>query len=155
MSFERLVDQRIEEAMKAGAFDNLEGTGKPLPLEQDALAGDRWMAFRVLKNGGLLPSWLQLAREIERELERLDRVDERHQRLINAVRREGLTPSLRMALRSVRDEYEKMARRIRVKQDQFNLDAPALAAERPGIWVERRLETLDNRLWQLGYSLDR
>jgi hypothetical protein len=147
MSFERLAETRIKDAMEAGAFENLAGTGRPLPaLDQDGLAGNNWMAFRVLRNGGLLPSWLDLAKEIERDLERLAAIDRRHELLSEAVSNRGWNPPLRSAVRVVRDEYEKLARQIRRKQDQFNIDAPALATERPGIWVERHLERLDARL---------
>ena len=147
MSFDKLVESKIQEAMEAGAFRNLRGHGKPLAdLSDDRLAGDNWMGFHVLRNGGLLPAWLGLAREIERELEDLKRIDDRHALLATHARDSGLSKSLVAALAATRLEYEQFARRIRVKQDQFNFDAPIISLERPGIWVELELERLDARV---------
>ena len=35
--FARVVEERIREAQREGAFDNLPGTGKPLQLEDQSL----------------------------------------------------------------------------------------------------------------------
>jgi len=63
--WERLAEQRIEEAMARGEFDDLPGAGKPLP--EDDLAGvppELRLACRILKNAGYLPEEVQLRREI-------------------------------------------------------------------------------------------
>ncbi len=147
MSFESLAESRIKDAMDAGLFDNLRGAGKPLKsLEDDKLAGDNWMGFHVLRNGGLLPAWLDLAKEIELDLVALKRVDARHALLADRAHASGLTKSVQTAISVTRQEYASFARRIRAKQDQFNMDAPAIGLERPGIWVEHELERLDARV---------
>lgn len=67
MSIEDLIESQIQEAIAAGAFDNLPGAGKPLPPpEAEPLAGTNWLGFKVLQNGGMLPGWLGLARHGER-----------------------------------------------------------------------------------------
>lgn len=51
----RLADRHIEDAMKEGKFDNLEGAGKPLDLEPmpaDEGARMMWWAVRLLKQTG-------------------------------------------------------------------------------------------------------
>lgn len=147
MSFQSLAESRIQDAMDAGLFDNLRGAGQPLPsLDDDKLAGANWMGFHVLRNGGMLPAWLDLAREIELDLAALKRVDERHALLADRANSSGLTPSVATAIATTRREYADFARRIRAKQDQFNMDAPAIGLERPGIWVEYELERLDGRI---------
>lgn len=146
MSFDRLIESRIKDAMDAGKFANLSGEGRPLKRrDNEELAGDDWMGFHVLQNANLLPAWLELAKDIENDLADLAKVDRRHMLITEAVREAGLTDSRSLALRAVRFEYETLARKIRAKQDQFNLDAPAIIVERPGIWVGRRLEKLDER----------
>jgi DnaJ homologue, subfamily C, member 28, conserved domain len=70
VTFETWIDKQIREATERGDFDNLPGTGKPLP---DAGQGydDQWWIKSYLKREGLtaegmLPPALQLRREIER-----------------------------------------------------------------------------------------
>ena len=60
-----LAEQRIEDAMRDGAFDNLPGAGKPLALDDDLLVPEEArVAYRVLKNAGLVPPELETRREI-------------------------------------------------------------------------------------------
>jgi hypothetical protein len=52
----RLADRRIEDAMKEGKFDNLQGAGAPLDLEPmpaDEAARVIWWAVRLLRQNGL------------------------------------------------------------------------------------------------------
>ena len=63
--WESVVDRAIREAQRRGDFDDLPGHGKPLALEEDnPFAGDRAMGFRVLKNAGMKPPWMELEAEI-------------------------------------------------------------------------------------------
>lgn len=64
--FAQLAEERIREAEENGAFDNLEGKGKPLALEDDSLIPeDLRMAYKVLKNSGHIPPELEADREIK------------------------------------------------------------------------------------------
>lgn len=50
-----VAEQKILEALKEGAFDNLPGAGRPLNLEEDAHIPPEWrMAHTLLKNSGFL-----------------------------------------------------------------------------------------------------
>ena len=71
LALERLAEQRIEEAQARGDFDNLPGAGRPLDLEDDTLVPeDLRVAYRILKNSGLVPPEVEARRTIA-ELERL------------------------------------------------------------------------------------
>ena len=73
-SWETLTERLIREAQAAGAFDGLPYQGRPLPAEDDAYAGDMAMAYRVLRNAGTSPPWIEAdkeARRIEVEIDRL------------------------------------------------------------------------------------
>jgi hypothetical protein len=62
--FDQLVERRIAEAMAAGAFDDLPGTGRPLDLDDDRLVPeDLRVAYRILKNAGFLPPEVEARRE--------------------------------------------------------------------------------------------
>src|SRR5690348_12659667 len=67
-----VAERKIREAMEEGAFDHLEGAGRPLDLSENPFedSGLR-MAHRLLKNNGFAPAWIEEAREIEAESRRL------------------------------------------------------------------------------------
>lgn len=66
-----LISNRIEEAMRAGAFDNLPGHGKPLNLDRNPYAPEgSELAFDLLKNNNLAPAWIGLRTELLRDIER-------------------------------------------------------------------------------------
>jgi hypothetical protein len=65
--FERIAESRILEAMEAGLFDNLEGRGKPLKLENDShVPPELRMAYKIMKMADCLPPELELRREVVR-----------------------------------------------------------------------------------------
>jgi hypothetical protein len=67
-----IAERKIVEGMEEGAFDHLEGAGKPLDLSENPFEdpADR-MAHRLLKNNGFAPDWIEEAKEIEAESRRL------------------------------------------------------------------------------------
>jgi hypothetical protein len=67
MSFRRIAESRIREAIEQGVFENLPGAGKPLNLEEyfntpEALR----MAFSILKNANCAPPEVELLKEVAR-----------------------------------------------------------------------------------------
>jgi len=68
MSFTSWIDQQISEAADRGAFDDLPGTGKPLPKRND-FDGQAWLADYVRRQGGsiedTLPTPLRLRKQRE------------------------------------------------------------------------------------------
>ena len=67
MSFSRIAENRIREAMEQGEFDNLPGAGEPLNLEEYfSTPEDVRMAYSVLKNANCRPLEVELLNEIAR-----------------------------------------------------------------------------------------
>ena len=67
MSFSRIAENRIREAMEQGQFDNLPGAGEPLSLEEYfSTPEDVRMAYSVLKNANCRPMEVELLHEIAR-----------------------------------------------------------------------------------------
>ena len=62
-----LVENAIERAHRSGAFENLEGAGKPLEAREENpyedMSGMR-VAHRILKNAGCAPAWVEQGKRI-------------------------------------------------------------------------------------------
>jgi DnaJ family protein C protein 28 len=68
--WESWIDEQVREAQEKGQFDNLPGKGKPLDLAPNPYAGDREMAFKILREAGYAPEWIELDKAIRVRLER-------------------------------------------------------------------------------------
>jgi hypothetical protein len=86
--FARIAEERIREAQKEGAFDNLPGKGKPLVLEdQSMVPEDLRMSYHILKNAQVLPPEAELQKEIHTLQDLLRYVEEDGERkaLVKAI----------------------------------------------------------------------
>jgi hypothetical protein len=103
-----IAERKIREAMEDGAFDHLDGAGKPLDLRENPFedASDR-MAHRLLKNNGFAPAWIEEAKEIDAELDRL--------------RAEGEVST---------DDFRRRVVALNRRILSFNLKAPATSVQR-------------------------
>jgi hypothetical protein len=74
MSFEKLVEAKIKEAMENGEFDNLSGKGKPIDLTAYfATPEDLRLGYSILKNANVIPQEMSLLKEIESLKEKFER----------------------------------------------------------------------------------
>jgi len=108
LSFQKSVDEKIEEAIAKGEFDNLPGKGKPLDLDAYFATPEHLrMAYSILKSADIIPEEIELLREIEALKRSLD---------------SSTTPMEKKALRqqlsekltnfNMRMEHNRKARRI-------------------------------------------
>ncbi len=152
-----LIEERIREAQERGDFDNLPGAGKPLNLDENPYAGDRALAFHLLKSQNLLPRELELGREIDADLARAEKLLAEFRR-----RRDSLllwqhaaatsdplarwrlpgTSRAQQVYQTMREDYatryEAALREIRSKTLTLNIIAPT-ALHRKLIDVEERM----------------
>ena len=92
-----IAEQRIREAMDQGFFDNSPYRGRPVCLEEnESIAPELRMAFKVLKDAGCLPPEVELGREIASLSELLDTIAEGEER--KRLRRELADRCLRLEL---------------------------------------------------------
>ena len=76
-AFDDLIERRIDEARRAGAFDDLPGAGRPLELDDDRLVPEELrVAWRILKNAGFVPPEVEALRDLDALLGRA--LDARH-----------------------------------------------------------------------------
>src|SRR6185369_6451418 len=65
MSWERIAENKIREAMQEGEFDNLPGAGKPIDLDgYFKLPEHLRVAFSILKSANRVPAEVELLNEI-------------------------------------------------------------------------------------------
>jgi len=132
---ETLIDKLITRAREAGQFDNLPGTGRPLAHDDESLVPDDLRAaFRMLKNAGFAPPWVEARRDIDAERARiagwlLD-ANQRWARL-NAAGRERL-----------RREYHTMLTALQRQIISHNLTLPPSAGQIEGLRLEEELRKL-------------
>ncbi len=63
--FVKIAENRIQEAIEAGLFDDLRGKGQPLRLEDEShIPPELRKAYKILKNADCLPPELEVRREI-------------------------------------------------------------------------------------------
>lgn len=61
----RMAEEKIQQAITEGQFDNLPGKGKPLELEDlSGMPQDMRMSYLMMKNSGFLPEEVQVKKEI-------------------------------------------------------------------------------------------
>ena len=71
------VESQINEAMEAGAFDNLPGAGKPLPNNKGQFDPDWWVKQYAEREGvSILPASLAILRKVEKELALIQKLGE-------------------------------------------------------------------------------
>lgn len=104
--FDKLVEQKIREAMEAGEFDRLEGSGRPVSLEAYFSTPEELRAgFAVLRNAGVLPEEAALLKELNELAARLDE-----------CRDEAERRRLRRAAADLKLKYDLLAERQRVRR---------------------------------------
>jgi hypothetical protein len=120
--FWRLAEERIKEAQRTGAFDNLPGKGKPLDLEDLSwVPEDLRIGYLVLKNAHVLPPEAQLLKDIHTIEDLLRHVEDEGERraLAKSIQfkliRLDMLKRRSMPLRSVRDYSRKMVDKLRAK----------------------------------------
>ncbi|MBI1878206.1 MAG: DUF1992 domain-containing protein [Chloroflexi bacterium] len=121
-----LIEQRIQEAMANGEFDNLRGKGKPLPLNTNPyLDPSQELAFGLLQNNGFAPEWIEQDKEIRQEIEAT-------RAFLRRAWQEYLSkPADEATWQTAVTRFEEMLGKINRKIDDFNLIVPVLSSQRP------------------------
>lgn len=128
-SFDDLVEEKIRKAREEGAFDNLEGHGKPINLYDNPFEPPEMkMVFKLLKDAGFSPYWIELGKDVDASIEQFWQDAEKFKTRLR-VARNGSKWSLK------RNSPEKMTQKfytearsklqeINKKIDNFNNHCP-------------------------------
>ena len=120
--FWRIAEERILEAQRAGAFDDLPGKGKPLELEDLSwVPEDLRIGYHVLKNAHVLPPEAELLKDIHTLEDLLKHVEDEGQRsaLAKSIQskliRLDILKRRSMLMTSVRDYHRKLVAKLLAK----------------------------------------
>lgn len=120
---EYIAEQRIQEAMQRGDFDNLEGRGRPIEYEDDSFVPpDLRMAYKILKNAGYLPPELETAREIRNTMDMIEHLStegERYRQInkLNLlITKMNMMRRTKVCLETDQVYYRKIVERVKVRR---------------------------------------
>lgn len=157
-TYENWLAQSIREAQGRGEFDNLKGKGKPQDLTVDHNAGDWDSGFRILKNNGLAPAWIEADKEIRAEQAALTKLAERTARFVAEHREAALAIPASAPLPPV--TFASRLRRLwsgnRREQrpvDHFTLDDLRYERDRARREYLRRSEDMNQKIQEYNGSL--
>jgi hypothetical protein len=104
-----VADRKIREAMEEGAFDQLEGTGQPLNVEEDPNVDPAVrMAHRLLRNNGFAPVWVMEGKDLEADIQYLRQNRDRFSA----------------------DEFDRRARELNKRIQAYNLKVPFASVQK-------------------------
>jgi hypothetical protein len=120
--FWRIAEERILDAQRAGAFDDLPGKGKPLKLEDLSwVPEDLRISYHILKNAHVLPPEAELMKDIHTLEDLLKYVEDEGQRralaksIQSKIIRLDLLKRRSMSVTSVRSYGRKLVAKFGVK----------------------------------------
>ncbi|HXW00728.1 MAG TPA: DnaJ family domain-containing protein [Anaerolineae bacterium] len=129
-----LIEQRIQEAMANGEFDNLPGRGKPLPVHTNPyLDPTQELAFGLLQNNGMVPEWIERDKEIRQELEAA------RERLRLAWQQYQVNLSGEATWQAAMTRFEEALVKLNRKIDHFNLIVPIASNQRFRLRLDEEL----------------
>jgi hypothetical protein len=130
-TWESLVDRQIREAMEDGRFDDLPLHGRPLPVEDEVYAGEWALAFRMLRNAGVAPPWIEADKEVRELLARRDALL-------------GRAPGASKAARERdRAALERLVVQVNAAVARLNAEAPTERQHRAPLRLEVELARFD------------
>lgn len=123
MSFERIAEEKIREAIDQGTFNNIGGMGKPLASHDDEFAGDDWIGLHVLRQNGFLPEWLELRRQVHVEKPKVAAAMAEWARAIET------THAFHPLATRAGENYRKAAAAVNAMIDLHNIRCPSIHLE--------------------------
>lgn len=108
--FEKVIEAKIQAAMRNGEFDDLPSWGKPIDLDEWArLPEDIRAGYTMLKNAGFIPEEVELLKEIRKLRERLESGINREEKtvILKKLRDAELKYNMTLELRNRQDRPQK------------------------------------------------
>jgi hypothetical protein len=130
---ETLFERQIRQAMDEGRFDNLPHQGKPLPNDDNPHAGEWGLAYKMLKDAGYAPPWIQADKEVREHLARRDAI----------LARVQSNPPSDVGQRRDRDLIERLVHDANRAIERLNSEAPSTRQHRRPLLLAEELAAYD------------
>jgi hypothetical protein len=133
------VDELIRKAIEEGKFSNLQGEGKPLPLNDNPWEDPEWrMAYHVLQANGFTLPWIEKRQTIEKDHEAARRL------LAQAWSKHqtGGALSEEQAWQQALQAFELQIRALNQKIRDYNLSVPLDRFQIRLVRVEQEVDRL-------------
>ncbi len=148
----KVAEQKILEAIDEGKFDNLPGKGKPIVFDDDPMTPAHLrMANRILKNANVLPEWVQIQKDLDKE--KLDIAtyrenmvaQNRKRRLLleRPLAKEAEQDAFGVWHAKARAEYQKKLKSVNTLILKLSLMAPSTVAPIKSYKIASELEAFD------------
>ena len=106
--------------MADGKFDELPHQGVPLPNDENPFAGEWQLAFKMLKDAGYAPPWIEANKEVRELLARRDAI----------IARVRSNPPSALGRRRDREQIERLVRDANDAITRLNAEAPSTRQHR-------------------------
>lgn len=142
-----LVGAMISRAFERGEFDNLEGAGKPIILDEYPFEPDDLrMLHKILKDNGYAPHWIELKKEIDALKVKLDHEVEHFIKYTRIVFREKRgRGAMRYYENKKKNTYIQIRRRLEAisrKITDYNLNCPVMQLNRANIIIDDEMNRI-------------
>jgi hypothetical protein len=150
--FDKIAEQKIEEAIAEGAFENLRGRGEPL----NASALETPLDIKILKNAGVAPEWIQISKELGALREECRTLFERTGREYRRRKEIALSPASTSVereekigrflhwLAKSRDSYRRSLKSVNTEILKINMLAPGGGQVLFPYQIEKELQRFDD-----------
>jgi len=152
---ESAIEKQIRQAIERGEFDHLAGAGKPLDLSENMFTPSEWrLAYKMLRDAGLAPDWIEQDKEIRRELRALEAWCQNQAQWLRNKRDRLNTLSvnkmiqerehLAVAREKLCVRYRERAAAVNRMIDLLNLKAPRADLHRERVRVEEEIQRFED-----------
>jgi DnaJ family protein C protein 28 len=148
-STQDLVEEQIRKAQERGDFDHLEGAGKPLNLYENPYEPvELRMAFKILKENDFAPYWIELGKEIDAALDKLQQEIKYFKRYTELFWADKHDARAKQRYQSKKvyfyDERKRDLEKIDKKILDYNLHCPTFRQGRPNLDIAKEMEQIIN-----------
>jgi hypothetical protein len=142
-----LVEEQIRKARERGDFDNLAGAGKPIDLEENPFEpAEMRMAYKILKENDFAPYWIELGKEIDAALDKLQKEIEYFKRYTELFWADTHNERARLNFQRKKELFYTERKADLVKIDKkildFNLHCPSFRQCRNNLVIKREMDKI-------------
>jgi len=142
-----LVEEQIRKARERGDFDNLAGAGKPIDLEENPFEpAEMRMAYKILKENDFAPYWIELGKEIDTAMDKLQKEIDYFKRYTELFCSDSHNERARLNYQRKKELFYAERRADLMKIDKkildFNLHCPSFRQCRSNLIIHREMDKI-------------